>query len=144
MRLTDFTDYTLRALIYLGLHRDELVTIQEIADAYGISKNHLMKVAHQLGILGVVVTMRGRGGGLRLSREPRAIRIGQVIRDVEFDMTMVECFDGKSNQCVITPACTLKGALGKAREAFFSVLDDYTLEDLCKNEGKLHRLLRQH
>ena len=144
MRLTDFTDYTLRALIYLGVHRDELVTIQEIADAYGISKNHLMKVAHQLGLLGVVVTMRGRGGWLRLSREPDAIRIGQVVRNVEFDLALAECFDSRTNTCTISPVCTLKGALGKAREAFFAVLDDYTLEDLCRNESKLVRILRQH
>jgi len=142
MRLTDFTDYTLRALIYLGVHRDELVTIQQIADSYGISKNHLMKVAHQLGQLGVVSTTRGRGGGLRLNREPEDIRVGEVIRSVEFDLALAECFDTKSNACTINAVCALKGALGRAREAFFSVLDEYTLQDLCRPETKLVRLLR--
>ena len=92
MRLTDYTDYSLRTLMYLGLNRNGLVTIQEIADTYGISKNHLMKVVHQLGVAGMVDTVRGRNGGLRLKKEPEDINLGQVVRGTEPDLTMVECF----------------------------------------------------
>ena len=97
MRLTDYSDYSLRTLMYLGYNRDRLVTIQDIADLHGISKNHLMKVVHQLGLSGMVETVRGRNGGIRLNKEPVDIRIGEVIRNTESDFNMAECFDREKN-----------------------------------------------
>jgi Rrf2 family nitric oxide-sensitive transcriptional repressor len=130
MRLTAFTDYTLRTLMYLGTHRDQLVTIQEIADLHNISKNHLMKVVHQLGMTGMVETVRGRNGGLRLALEPADINIGEVVRIAENDFYMAECFDGESNQCIFNSACVLKGALIGATDAYLKVLDKFTLKQL--------------
>src|SRR4051794_13327970 len=99
MRLTAYTDYALRTLIYLGHHRERLVTIQDIADLHGISKNHLMKVVHQLGLNGLVDTVRGRNGGLRLKHDPAAINIGAVVRGTETDFYMAECFDPGNVDC---------------------------------------------
>lgn len=140
MRLTDYTDYSLRTLIYLGLHRDRLVTIQEIAEVYGISKNHLMKVVHQLGLAGTVETVRGRNGGLRLNKEPEEINLGQVVRGTEPDFTMVECFNRKTNTCILAPACELKSVLRKATSAYFDVLDGVTLAQLLRGPSGLRRL----
>lgn len=136
MRLTTFTDYTLRTLMHLGLNRDRVVTIQDIADLHGISKNHLMKVVHQLGLSGMVETTRGRNGGLKLKKEPSDINIGQVIRDTETDFFMAECFDRESNACVYAPSCVLKSALGLATSAYLEVLDGFTLDDLLKKNGE--------
>lgn len=144
MRLTDYTDYSLRTLIYLGLHRDRLVTIQDIADVYGISKNHLMKVVHQLGLAGMVETIRGRNGGLRLGREPEDINLGVVVRGTEPDFTMVECFDRKHNQCILSPSCELQHILRQATNAYLDVLDDITLAHLLKNSGNLRKLTKIH
>ncbi len=130
MRLTAFTDYTLRSLIYLGMNRDRLVTIQGIADLHSISKNHLTKVVHQLGVSGLVETVRGRNGGLRLAREPDAINIGDVVRMSETDFFMAECFDRANNTCALSPACFLKTKLGEATHAYLAVLDGVTLADL--------------
>ncbi|MDQ1811815.1 RrF2 family transcriptional regulator [Massilia scottii] len=130
MRLTAYTDYTLRTLIYLGMHRDRLATIQDIADVHGISKNHLMKVVYQLGLSGMVETVRGRNGGLRLKLEPEQINIGAVVRHSETDFYMAECFDPASNACTLAPACALKGVLGAATAAYLRVLDGVTLADL--------------
>jgi Rrf2 family nitric oxide-sensitive transcriptional repressor len=134
MRLTSYTDFTLRTLMHLGMNRENLVTIQEIADVHGISKNHLMKVVYQLGLSGVVETVRGRNGGLRLKMEPAAINIGDVVRHSETDFFMAECFDRDSNACVYAPACKLKGVLGAATRAYLEVLDGVTLEDLIRKE----------
>ena len=109
MRLTYHADYALRLLMYTALKDGALVQIQEVADAYGISKNHLMKVAFQLGKQGFLDTVRGRGGGLRLARPPEEISIGDVVRKSEEDFTLVECFDPQSNTCVITGPCRLRG-----------------------------------
>ena len=136
MRLTAYTDYTLRTLIYLGMHRDSLSTIQDIADLHGISKNHLMKVAHQLGQAGLVETVRGRNGGLRLKLEPADINIGAVVRHSETDFYMAECFDPDSNACYLAPACALKGVLAQATAAYLKVLDAVTLADLIAVEAK--------
>ena len=136
MRLTAYTDYTLRTLMFLGLNRDRLVTIQEIAELHGISKNHLMKVVHQLGITGMVETVRGRNGGLKLNAEPADINIGVVVRNTETDFFMAECFDRASNSCVYAPSCVLKGVLGAATAAYLQVLDGATLEDLIRKDGK--------
>lgn len=136
MRLTAYTDYTLRTLMYLGLNRDRLVTIQDIADLHGISKNHLMKVVHQLGLSGMVETIRGRNGGLKLNKEPTAINIGEVVRNTETDFFMAECFNRDSNACVYAPSCILKGVLSSATAAYLKVLDGVTLDDLITKDGR--------
>ncbi|TQR07299.1 RrF2 family transcriptional regulator [Psychrobacillus soli] len=142
MRLTMYTDFSLRVLIYLGTkERKDLSTIQAISDAYGISKNHLMKVTHELGKLGYIETIRGRGGGIRLAMEPEDINIGQVVRHTEDDFHLVECFDCKTNTCVISPVCGLKGALNRALFAYLKVLDGYTLADFLHQKLKLANLL---
>jgi len=130
MRLTSFTDYTLRSLMYLGMNRDKLVTIQEIADLHDISKNHLTKVIHQLGASGLVETVRGRHGGLRLNREPEDINIGEVVRDSESDFYIAECFESDPGHCAFLRDCALKHKLSEATEAFLHVLDGMTLADI--------------
>lgn len=141
MRLTRYTDYSLRTLIYVGLQEPRQSSIGEIARAYGISENHLTKVVHQLGRLGLIRTIRGRGGGLRLGMAPEQIVIGQVVRQTEDDLALVECFS--SGACIITAPCRLKRALGEALRAFLAVLDGYTLADLLNGpEGsEVARLL---
>ena len=135
MRLTIYTDYSLRTLMYLGFNQDRLVTINDIAEMHGISKNHLMKVVHQLGLSGIVETVRGRNGGLRLNKVPEEINIGEVVRHTENDFYMAECFDAESKGCAYAPACALKGALSSATAAYLAVLDDLTLSDLIKKES---------
>ena len=130
MKLTSYTDYALRTLMYLAMHREQLVTIQEIADAHRIAKNHLSKVVHQLGMLGLVETVRGRHGGLRLGREPSAINIGDVVRSTETDFFIAQCFDKAQPGCIYSSSCALKGALGRAASAFLAVLDGVTLDTL--------------
>lgn len=142
MRLTDYTDYALRTLMYLGLNRDRLVTIQDIADIYGISKNHLMKVVHHLGLLGLVETVRGRSGGLRLGKEPDQINLGDVVRKTEPDFAMVECFNKERNDCILSPACELQDVLRRAVAAYLKVLDDITLADLLKNDNRLRKIAK--
>ena len=136
MKLTAFTDYTLRVLMYLGRNRERFITIQDIAILHGVSKNHLTKVAHQLGISGVVKTVRGRHGGLKLLLEPDDINIGKVIRSTEADFFMAECFDHDTNTCAYTASCVLKNVLNDATAAYLAVLDQITLEDLLsKKDG---------
>jgi len=141
MRLTVYTDYALRVLMYLALKENELATIAEISKSYGISKNHLMKVVHQLGVAGYVETVRGRGGGLRLARRIEAIGLGEVVRFTEPDMAIVSCFKPIDAPCAIRPSCVLRQALQKSRDAFMSVLDDYTLSDLVQPRRRLLGLL---
>ena len=135
MRLTTYTDYALRTLMYLAAQRDRLVTIQDIADAHGIAKNHLTKVVHQLGILGFVESLRGRKGGLRLGKEPAQINIGAVVRSTEPDFYMAECFDPQKNNCRLSSACILKDTLYQATAAYLAVLDGVTLEILMATSG---------
>jgi Rrf2 family nitric oxide-sensitive transcriptional repressor len=145
MRLTNYTDYSLRVLIYLAVNKQEhLVKIQEIADTYHISKNHLMKVVHQLGKIGYLENVRGRNGGLKLAKSPIDINIGEVVRQTEDDFHMVECFDPNKNACALAPACTLKGVLKQATQAYLNVLYGYTLEDLIHNSDSLRELLNLH
>ncbi|MCG8594602.1 MAG: Rrf2 family transcriptional regulator [Kiloniellales bacterium] len=141
MRLTTHTDYALRVLMYLALRPGESSTIQEIAESYAISKNHLMKVVQNLGAAGWIETSRGRGGGLRLAKPPEAIDLGAVVRATEEDLALVECFKPEQNLCAITSACRLKGVFAEALEAFFQVLSNYTLADLVRRPRSLARLL---
>lgn len=141
MRLTVYTDYSLRMLMYLAVKRDGLATIAEVAGAYGISKAHLNKVAHQLGLAGYVETTRGKGGGLRLARPAGEIGLGDVIRCVEPDMALVPCFEPMHAPCSIVPACGLRGALYEARQAFLAVLNRYSLADLVQRRAELRDLL---
>ena len=141
MRLTVFSDYSLRVLIYLGLRAPELATIADIAGHYGISENHLMKVVHGLVRLGYVESLRGRGGGLRLAERPEAIVVGEVVRATERDTAVVECFDAERNACRITAACELRHALAAAQDAFYAVLDGYRLSDLLRPKARLSKLL---
>ena len=141
MRLTRFTDYALRVLILLGLTEDRLVTIDEVGERYGISANHLMKVVHRLGTSGYIETVRGKGGGIRLARPPDRIRVGDVVRDFEDDMALVECFDEASNTCPIEPNCQLQRVLRDSLRAFLGKLDEHTLADLVRPRQKLRGLL---
>jgi Rrf2 family nitric oxide-sensitive transcriptional repressor len=130
MQLTRFTDYALRALMYLGLHRDRTVTISEIAQTFRISQNHLMKIVHQLARQGYIETVRGKGGGMRLAREPEQINIGGLVRDTEDNMNVAECFDPENRQCALLPACKLKSVLHEASRNFLATLDRHRLSDL--------------
>lgn len=141
MRLTVYTDYALRLLMYVAVKEDGLATIAEVANSYGISKNHLMKVAYQLGVAGYVETVRGRGGGLRLARPVEAINLGDVVRHTEPDMALVQCFPPVDAPCAIRPACVLRRALDRAGKAFLEVLDGYSLADLVKPRAPLRSLL---
>lgn len=141
MKLTTFSDYTLRVLMYLAIDRDRLATIPEIAAAYGISENHLMKVVHQLARSGVIESVRGKGGGIRLAREPGDIRLGQVLRTSEGGGAIVECLSGDPISCKIAPACRLTGILLRAFEALYSTLDQYTLADLVQDPQQLSVIL---
>ena len=142
VRLTLYTDYSLRVLLFLGAKEpDALSTIKEISDAYGISKNHLMKVSHELGKMGYVETSRGRGGGIRLAKRPEEIGIGEVVRQTEEDFYLVDCFNPESIGCVISPVCNLKGALNKALHAYITVLDEYKLSDFLHNKQEIAALL---
>ncbi len=140
MQLTQYSDYALRTLIYLAI-ATESATITEIAEQYNISRNHLVKVVHNLGKLGYVTTIRGRNGGLRLAHPPETINIGDVVRRTEPNFTIVECFDRESNRCIISPSCRLKGVLNEAFRAFTDVLDQYTLADMTANGDELRKFL---
>jgi Rrf2 family transcriptional regulator, nitric oxide-sensitive transcriptional repressor len=140
MRLTLSTDYALRTLIYLGAGRDSLATIAEIADAFDISKAHLMKVVNRLGQRGYVETVRGKGGGIRLACLPEAIRVGDVVRDAGEKLAVMSCL-ARSGVCRIERCCILRSALREATEAFLAVLDDYTLADLLAPGARLSRSL---
>lgn len=144
MRLTMYTDFSLRILMYLGAkEQSELSTIQDISDAYHISKNHLMKVSHELGQAGYIEAVRGRGGGIRLAKRPELINIGEVVRRMEDDFHLVECFNPAGNSCPITPVCGLKGVLGRALAAYLQVLSEYTLEDLLLNKHDLQAIFHK-
>ena len=140
MRLTTHTDYSLRTLMYLAARQDDLATIADIAMAYGISHNHLMKVVHELGLAGYIQTVRGRQGGMRLARAPEEIRIGEIVRRTENDLNVAVCFAGP-DACAIQQCCVLQRALREALKAFLTVLDGYTLRDLVEDRTQLGRLL---
>jgi len=141
MRLTTFSDYTLRVLMYLALDRTRLATIPEIAAAFGISQNHLMKVVHQLARAGVIESVRGKGGGIRLARAPEAIRIGEVVRATEGEAPIVECLSYNPHGCRIAGTCKLTRVLVEAFDALYESLDRYTLADLTTNRRALASIL---
>jgi len=140
MRLTTFSDYSMRVMMYLGLQHGQLVTISDIARAYNVSENHLTKVVHHLAQSGYVETVRGKGGGLRLVRDPKTINIGEMIRDSEGDTGLLPCLD-TDGTCCIQPSCKLMGILHEAQAALFAVLDKYTLADLLLQEAPLACIL---
>ena len=142
MRLTHFSDFGLRVLVFLACHPDRRVPTAEIAEAYGISLDHLQKVVRSLGELGFVALQRGRGGGVALALAPEEISVGAVLRQLEGDIALLECFDPAQDECVISPSCGLKGPLHRAQEAFFAELDGVTLAAvLADRSAKLKALL---
>lgn len=132
MRLTLYTDYSLRVLLYLANKENEVVTISELADYYKISRNHLVKVVHNLGLNGYLLTTRGRHGGLKLARPAKDIHIGKIVRSTEPDFDLLECFNPVTDQCVVSRFCGLKGVVFDARASFLAVLDKYTLADMVR------------
>jgi Rrf2 family transcriptional regulator, nitric oxide-sensitive transcriptional repressor len=132
MKLTLYTDYSLRVLLYLAYTDGQTVTITELADFYRVSRNHLVKVVHELGKNGYILTSRGKRGGVRLAHPPSEIKIGEVVRKTEPDFDLLECFNPSTDQCVITRVCNLKSILFEAQANFIGVLDKYTLADAAK------------
>ena len=154
MQLTLYTDYSLRVLVYLSLDQERSSTISEIADFYQISRNHLVKVVHNLSLKKYIISTRGKGGGLRLARKPQLINIGAVVRDTEPNFHVVECFNSEStNNCSVEPICKLKGILGQATSQFLSTLDGYAISDILEGsmenvnivelDPQLQKILRQ-
>ncbi len=144
MRLTTYTDYALRTLLHVGTHQDRLVTVDEIASLHAISKNHVMKVVHQLGVFGVIATIRGRSGGLRLARPAAEVNIGAVVRFTESDFYMAACFDPDGYPCGLHGACGLQQVLVDATAAYLAVLDATTLADLLPEPAPEHAIVRFH
>lgn len=140
MRLTNFTDYSLRVLIFVAMQREGRATIAEVARAFDISENHLTKVVHFLGRRGFLANVRGRGGGLALARPAKQITIADVVREAEGTMVPAECFDADEH-CAIAPVCRLRGVLADAMKAFYAVLAQYTLEDIVRNRSDLVKIL---
>lgn len=138
MQLTRHSDYALRVLIYLALHPDDLCHISEIARSFNVSKNHLVKVVHQLVTLGYVRSTRGRGGGIQLSRSPDEIRVGEVVRKTEKNLEVINC---RQPSCPILPSCRLKRVLNDATTAFLQTLDACTLADLSRDKTRLRDLI---
>ncbi len=131
MRLAEYTDYTLRVLMYCATRPQQMVTISELAETHGLSRNHLMKIVTDLGRQGVLQTTRGRGGGLQLLKDPARIRVGDVVRASETDFRLVECFAPDSNLCTLSGSCRLKRVFDAALRAYFKELDGVTLADIA-------------
>ncbi len=136
MRLTDYTDYTLRVLMFCALYPERSVTIAELADSHAVSKNHLMKIVNDLSRQGLLQTTRGRGGGLRLLKPASDICIGDVVRQTETDFRMVECFDKSHNECTLTSHCQLKQVFHTALQSYLAELDKFTLADVTQAIAK--------
>ena len=141
MRLKSYTDYCLRVLIFVAARPDQRATIAEIARSYGISENHLVKVVNFLGKAGFLENVRGRGGGLQLALAASMINVGTVVRGAEGPALPAACFDSSAPKCSIAPACRLRGVLRDAVEAFYAVLDRYTLADLVADRAQLRAIL---
>ena len=135
MQLTIFTDYGLRSLMYLELHKDRMCSVKEIADHYGISRNHLVKVVHRLGQLGFVETSKGKGGGIRMTLDAGKLRLGDLVKALEPSMNVVECFDRENNTCRITNTCQLKHYFFEAGRAFLDTMNQHTLADAVANRN---------
>lgn len=144
MKLTSFTDYSLRVLIYLAADPDRRATIAEIATAFAVSENHLTKVVHFLGKEGWLLTVRGKGGGMGLAQAAEDIAVGQVVRATEGEVMPAECFGDQPDNCAIARVCRLRSVLDEAVEAFYAVLDGYTLADLAHNRSSLAKVLQIH
>lgn len=140
MQLTQFTDYSLRALIYITL-RKESCTIKDITEAYGISNNHMVKIIHNLAKLGLIKTIRGKNGGITMASQPETINLGRIITQLEPHFDLVPCFNKAKANCCIAPVCKLKGVLHEAQAAFMEVLERYTLADVLHNKSDLSVLL---
>ena len=141
MKLTAFTDYSLRVLIYLAAEPARRATIAEVANAFGVSEHHLTKVVHFLGKAGWLANVRGKGGGLALGGLPELIGVGAVVRQTEGQAVVAECFGEDGGNCCIAPVCHLRGVLGEAVNAFYAVLDRYTLADLVRERQQLAPIL---
>ena len=144
MQLSLHADYALRVLVYLATHPDETISTARISSAYGISKHHLVRVVSTLDRAGYLLVTTGRAGGIRLAREPREIRLGEVVRRAEPNLRLVECFDERTNTCPIISACGLKARLQEALNAFLRDLDRHTLADLMieRRKDRLQELFR--
>lgn len=141
MRMTLHTDYALRMLIYMATRPEGVCKVNDVAESYGLSRNHLLKVAQTLRDLGLVETTRGRTGGIRLAKAPEEIAVGALVRATEEEFTLAECMQAGGRACAISPACRLKGMLHEALGAFLAVLDKYTLADIVRNRASLGPLL---
>jgi Rrf2 family transcriptional regulator, nitric oxide-sensitive transcriptional repressor len=141
MQLTYYTDYSLRVLMYLAVQGERMVNISEIAERYGVSRNHLVKVVHNLARGGFIKSYRGKGGGIKLARNPEQINVGEVVRYTEGPPKPVECFDAERNRCIITNACGLAEVIAEACDSFFATLDHYSLADLLKRRSRLAKIL---
>lgn len=140
MQLTLHTDYALRVLVYLAQRQDTLVTISELAEFYKISRNHLVKVVHHLANDNFILTTRGKHGGMRLARAPELISIGEVVRRMEPNFDIVECFGAANQRCVISSVCSLKEVLRHAGNEFLAVLDNYTLAEAITPSPQVEQL----
>lgn len=140
MRLASFTDYSLRVLIFLAIKGEERSTVSEIADKYQISKNHLVKVVHNLAGMGIINSFKGKGGGICLSTSPEKINIGLLVKELENDSFLVECL-GPNGNCKINPSCKLKSALKLAEQNFYKTLEGFTLADILINKRSLSNSL---
>ncbi len=141
MKLTAFTDYSLRVLIYLASQPKRRATIAEIAQTFDVSENHLTKVVHGLGKTGWLANVRGKGGGLELAMPPELVGVGRVVRQTEGVSMLAECFGKDPSECSIASICRLRGVLAEAGQAFYEVLDRYTLADLVENRQSLAKVL---
>jgi len=140
MQLTQFTDFSLRALIYIATKKTKC-TINDIANAYNISDNHLIKIIHNLSKLELINTTRGKNGGITLAANPAKINLGTLIQQLESHFDLVPCFNAEKSNCCIAPACKLKRILQEAQKSFMNVLNQYTLADVLQNQSDLRRLL---
>jgi len=143
MRLTHYSNYALRTLMFANLHSDRLCQSQEVADTFNISKAHLVKCVHQLGKWGFLDCKRGRNGGFRLAKPADQITVGQVIRKTEDTLELVECFNSHTNRCPLISHCTLSRALQTAMHNFIAELDNLTIDDITQNKSALISLLTQ-
>ncbi|WP_372654234.1 Rrf2 family transcriptional regulator [Halobacteriovorax sp.] len=143
MKLTTYTDYSIRVLIYLGINEDRICTSSEISESYNISKNHLSKVIHQLSKLSLIDSFKGASGGIKLALSPEEINIGKLVRQTEPDFHIVECFAPSTNKCKISPSCKLKQILNESTSSFLNNLDKYTLKDILSNSSRLEKLIKR-